>query len=300
MLPQSAWDQLARLGPIWASNVSGHVQQMVDLFSAIHKGAPDDGVQVTRDLAYGPHARQCLDVFRLPDRHQRPVVVFVHGGAFVSGHRNRSGQIYANVLRYFARHDYVGVNIEYRLAPEACYPQGSEDVANAVAWVRRHIAGYGGDPTAIFLACHSAGAAHVCGYLFDPQVKRSETPDVRGLMVISGRVRADADADNPNAAKVRAYYGDDVSLYAQRSPVNHASATPCPVFIAFAEYENPLIDVYCLELAYQIAIECRRAPEVIQMTRHNHTSIIGHINTTEDELGKRMRLFIDRHTVRAD
>lgn len=293
-LPPHVWAEMDRIGPIWASNVPGHVQKMVDLFTALHKQAPPDDIVVVRNLAYGPHEHHRLDVFSQPNAQDRPVIVFVHGGAFVSGRRNRSDEIYANVLRYFARHGYVGVNIDYRLAPAATYPTGAKDVGAAITWVRRSIARYGGAPQAVFLAAHSAGGAHACAYLCDPVLARREAHGVLGFMLISGRVRADADGDNPNSAKVQAYYGTDLASYAERSPVSHASRMDCPVFVAFAEHENPLIDVYCLELAHQVAKGQRRAPDVVRMLRHNHTSIIAHVNTAEDELGGRMRLFLER------
>ena len=62
--------------------------------------------------------------------------------------------------------------------------------------------------------------------------------------------------------------------------------------MAFAEYENPLIDVYCLELAYRVALAARRAPRVLRLDGHNHTSMIAHINTADDRLGQAMREFI--------
>jgi hypothetical protein len=70
------------------------------------------------------------------------------------------------------------------------------------------------------------------------------------------------------------------------------SADSPPAFIAFAEYENPLIDLYCLELAYRIAQVTRHAPALMRLPRHNHTSIIAHMNTAEDRLGEAIRTFV--------
>jgi acetyl esterase len=234
-----------------------------------------------------------LDVFATECSAPQPVVVFVHGGAFVDGHRNRSAEVYANVLYYFARHGIVGVNIEYRLAPLHPYPSGIHDVAAAIAWVEANIAGYGGDPSRIILAGHSAGAAHAAGFAYDHALNPPMRGSVAGLIVISGRVRADALAENPNAKKVQAYFGMDTARYEALSPVNLVAAPCIPTFVALAEYENPLIDVYCLELAYRVALAARRAPPLLRLCGHNHTSIIAHINTAEDRLGQAMRDFIE-------
>ena len=107
-------------------------------------------------LAYGPLPRQRLEVI-VPDAllpHPRPVLVFIHGGSWESG----DGADYHFIGRTFARHGYVVVLPSYRLASEGVYPRMLEDGAQALAWVRGHIAGYGGDPGRVVLAGHRAGA----------------------------------------------------------------------------------------------------------------------------------------------
>lgn len=265
---------------------------MVERFSAVLASAPKDAIEVESDLAYGTHARQCLDVFRPAGGHGMPVLLFVHGGAFVDGHRNRTEQVYANVLHYFSRHGVLGMNVEYRLAPEFPYPSGSEDVRLAVAWARENAARFGGDPGKIFLMAHSAGAAHAGSYAYDARFQPAEGPGIAGLVVVSGRVRADALPENPNARKVEAYYGSDASLYDERSVVHHVNERSVPTMIAFAEFENPLIDLYCTELAFRLAAVKRRSPPLLRLARHNHTSIVAHFNTEEDFLGREILDFV--------
>ncbi|HEY1608360.1 MAG TPA: alpha/beta hydrolase fold domain-containing protein, partial [Paraburkholderia sp.] len=206
--------------------------------------------------------------------------------------RNRSAEVYSNLMYYFARHGCVGINIEYRLAPAHRFPAGAEDVALALRWAVEHIHTFGGAADSVFLMGHSAGAAHVASYAYDPRFRDASHQNVAGVIVVSGRVRADNSKWNPNARKVEAYYGTDASVYDDVSPVTHVAADSPPTFIAFAEYENPLIDVYCLELAYRLAQTLRRAPPVMRLAGHNHTSIIAHVNTVEDRLGEGMRKFV--------
>jgi acetyl esterase/lipase len=297
-LPESLRQLLAEVGPRWGQDVANNVRRMVQAYSPILARAPKQGIQVIRNLSYGSDERQELDVFASSrdgigtGGGPRPVVVFVHGGAFVDGHRDRSPEVYANVLYYFARQGCVGVNMEYRLAPANTYPSGTRDVAAAVAWVREHIAEYGGDPGRIFLMGHSAGAAHAASYAYDARHHPAQGHGVAGLIVVSGRVRAENIAENPNARKVEAYYGTDASVYDDVSPVTHAGATSVPTFVAFAEYENPLIDLYCLELAHRLAITKRQAPRMAYLRGHNHTSIIANFNTAEDRLGMEIMAFM--------
>ncbi|OZI61002.1 alpha/beta hydrolase [Bordetella genomosp. 11] len=291
-IPASLRHLLADIGPTWGRDVANNVRRIVDAYTPILARAPKDDIEAARDLPYGDDERQRLDVYTPGRDGRRPVVLFVHGGAFVDGHRDRSPEIYANVLYYFARQGCVGVNMEYRLAPAHTYPSGTQDVAAAVAWVREHIARYGGDPTRIYLMGHSAGAAHAASYAYDKRHQPDDGHGLAGLIVVSGRVRAENIAENPNARKVEAYYGADPARYDDVSPVTHVDAQSPPTMVAFAEYENPLIDLYCLELAGRLAAARRRAPRLAYARGHNHTSIIAHFNTAEDWLGREIMEFI--------
>ena len=283
---------MVELGRNWGQDIPGHVRAMMEAFSGLLADAPRDGVEVLPDLAYGEHPRQRLDVFRAGARGALPVVIFVHGGAFVDGHRNRTPEVYSNVLYYFARHGVVGVNMEYRLAPEHRYPSGSQDVALAVQWVRQNIERHGGDPGRVFLIGHSAGAAHAGSYAYDRRLQPASGPGIAGLVVLSGRVRAEMRPENPNARKVEAYYGPDPAVHADCSAVSHVSAESVPTMIGIGEYENPLLDVHCAELYSRLAAAKGRAPRLVWLAGHNHSSVIAHFNTAEDRLGREILEFI--------
>ena len=147
------------------------------------------------DIAYGPDPRQVLDVFASPGASGCDVLVFVHGGAFVRGAKQGPEGLYGNVLTWFARQGFVGVNIEYRLAPEAAYPGGAEDVGRAVSWVRENIAAHGGDPARIILFGHSAGAHLAALLATNPRFLAAvgeSTERIRGVVPISGTYWIDA------------------------------------------------------------------------------------------------------------
>lgn len=289
-IPETVRRLMAELGPNWAKDVPGHVRQMIGAFTPLLAMAPKSGVEVTRSIAYGEHARQVLDVYRPAHAHGSPVVLFVHGGAFVDGERDRSPEVYSNVLYYFARYGIVGVNMEYRLAPEYRYPSGTEDVALATAWARASIERYGGDSARLFLMAHSAGAAHTGSYVYNSEFHGLQGPGVMGHIVVSGRVRAETWPGNPNAAKVEAYYGNQI--LDKHSAVSHVTAKSVPTMIAIGEFENPFIDVHCAELFYRISAAKGRAPRFLRLDGHNHTSMIAHLNTADERLGGEILAFI--------
>ena len=116
---------------------------------------PLRGLTLAHGLAYGPHARQALDLYRPADARARlPVLVWFHGGAWQSGQRTDCRFVAAPLAR---RGMLVAVP-DYRLFPEVRFPDFLRDAAAAVAHVRRIAAAHGGDPDRIVLAGHSAGA----------------------------------------------------------------------------------------------------------------------------------------------
>jgi acetyl esterase/lipase len=291
-IPEDLLALMREVGPIWRTNVSGHVDLMIQRFSEVLKHSPRDGLIEHPDIRYGDHERQVVDVF-LPHQASRPpLVVFIHGGAFVSGHRNRSAQIYSNVLVYLAQHGIAGINVGYRLANDTNYPGATEDIARLIVWAREAAPQYGWDPAQIFLMSHSAGGAHAGSYGYDPRFRPADGNQLAGLIFISGRVRADNLPENPNAKKVEQYYGADASLYDSYSAVSHVDAQSPPTFVAWAEFENPLIDVYSAELVYRLAHARRKAPPSMWLPGHNHTSAIAHIGTSDERLGQAIVDFV--------
>jgi acetyl esterase/lipase len=73
------------------------------------------------------------DVYRAEDRVLRPVVLWIHGGALIMGHRD---WIDDRVKRMMLGAGYAFVSIDYRLAPETKLPAILEDLEDGVTWVR--------------------------------------------------------------------------------------------------------------------------------------------------------------------
>jgi acetyl esterase/lipase len=97
------------------------------------------------------------DVF-LPDINHPPVLVYIHGGALISGSRRylRSSQ-----ARLYRKAGFAVVSIDYRLAPETKLPSIIEDIQDAFRWVSEEGASlFGFDPDRMAVAGGSAG-----GYL---------------------------------------------------------------------------------------------------------------------------------------
>lgn len=144
---------------------------------------------VAAGIAYGPNARQKLDVHRPADGPAdgaaHPVVVFFYGGGWKGGERGQ----YAFVAEALVRHGYVVVVPDYRLYPAVQFPVFIEDGAKAMRWVRENIRAYGGDPERLFIAGHSAGAHLGAMLALNGDYLRAEgvQPDsVKGFVGLAG------------------------------------------------------------------------------------------------------------------
>lgn len=286
---------LADIGPRWATNLDANIAETLRLYEGVLRKSPRAGVTVRRDLSYGPDPRHKLDLLRSSGADGAPIVVFLHGGAYVSGERNVNAEVYGNVAMYFARQGMVAVNATYRLAPAAPWPAGAEDVRALVRWLRENRAIHGGDPARIFLIGHSAGATHVATYAFLRDLQPAEGAQVAGIILLSGRYRIEARPDDPRARNVQAYFGTDPTQYGARSPLNFvAQAPPIPVFVVIAEYDNPGLDTQGALLLAALCQRDGRCPRFTRLSLHNHISMVGHFNTGEDALGREILEFIQR------
>ena len=112
-------------------------------------------VDVVRDLPYGEDRRHRLDVYRRRDAEPgSPVLLQIHGGAWVIGDKRQQGQ---PLLHHLAERGWVGVAPNYRRSPRATFPDHLVDVKRAVAWVRTHATEYGADPDFVAVTGGSAG-----------------------------------------------------------------------------------------------------------------------------------------------
>ena len=153
--------------------------------SVLNALAPRDGITVTQDVAYDTGPRRALDVYST-GQSSAPVVVFFYGGGWRSGDK----AAYHFVGSALAERGYVAVVPDYRVYPEALFPDFLRDGAQAVAWTKREIARYGGDPCRIVLMGHSAGAYIATMLALDQQwmTEQGMNPDrdLAGVVGLSG------------------------------------------------------------------------------------------------------------------
>jgi acetyl esterase/lipase len=115
------------------------------------------GLRVEKDLRYSEAGKRGLLDLYLPDKDDladAPVLLQVHGGGWTIGSKDQQG---IPLMQHMAARGWVCVAINYRLAPRDAFPAHVIDVKRAIAWIRDHIADYGGNPDYIAITGGSAG-----------------------------------------------------------------------------------------------------------------------------------------------
>ena len=113
------------------------------------------GVVGTTALSYGPDPAHRVDLYHRPgSRPARPVLIHLHGGAFVSGRRSRESLALLNRL---AAAGWLCLSADYRLRGDGRHPNPLVDTKRLIAWVRSNSEELGADPARVFLIGCSAG-----------------------------------------------------------------------------------------------------------------------------------------------
>ena len=264
-------------------------QQTAALYAPQPRVYAQEEITGTKELAYGPHERQRVDIYTRTRRPAEPVpaIVVFHGGGLIGGNRGAT----VNVAEYFASLGYVGVNGGYRLAPEAKWPEGARDVAGAVSYLRDHVAEYGGDPNQIFVAGISTGALHAATYVFRPDLLPPGAARAAGAILVSGPYTFDFDTAGRGEL---AYFGEDRARWPEMVVTGNVSRTDIPVLMTTAEWDNARYTKAYAELFHELVVEHGVVPRYLQSLGHNHSSQLLSVGTADRSVSGTIVDFIER------
>jgi acetyl esterase/lipase len=149
------------------------------------------GVRVVRDVSYGPHERNVMDLY-LPDAAKtgpRPLVVCIHGGGWAGGDK----RVYAWLGEALTKRGYAAASVTYRFAPADHAPAQMDDVQRAVRWLRKRAAQYEIDGERVGAIGGSAGG-HLAAYLALADTRDNADAE---LAAFSSRVQCAVDCYGP-------------------------------------------------------------------------------------------------------
>jgi acetyl esterase/lipase len=192
-----------------------------------------------------------LDVYRPRSGATNcPVLFEIHGGGWIIGTKNEQG---IPMMLRMAAQGWVCVAVDYRLSPHATYPDHLLDLKKALAWIRAHVAEYGGNPDFVVVTGQSAGG-HLSSLValtanrpeYQPGFERVDT-SVAGCVSFYGVYDfTDRHLFWPNTelAKIleekvlKASITENRALYEEASPLSQISADAPAFFIIHGDRDT--------------------------------------------------------------
>lgn len=214
-----------------------------------------------KEVKYGPHERNVLDLWKAKSDQPTPLVIYIHGGGFTSGSKERLSE---GLLSRCLKSGISVMAINYRLSPEVHFPAHYMDCARAIQFARLHAKEWNIDPKRVAATGGSAGAGTSLWIGFhddladpknsDPVLRQStrltcigvtaaqSTYDPRTIAEWVGKPAAthqalqrfyglaDDELDSPKAHK----------LYEAAAPINLLTPDDPPVALFYSEADEPV------------------------------------------------------------
>lgn len=263
-----------------------------------------EGVRRHSHISYGEAGkRNLLDIYhpQEPREGGYPVLLQVHGGAWMIGEKEQQA---LPLMYHMAQRGWLCVAINYRLSPKVAFPAHIIDVKKAIAWIREHIAEYGGDPDYIAITGGSAGG-HLSALAaltpnreeWQPGFEQADTSlqaavPFYGVYDFLDRydIRSEMSMEQMVADRVmQCTLQENKALWESASPLDHVSADAPPMFVIQGSHDtlvwveeartfvSALQAVASQPVAYAELPGAQHAFEVFHSVRTDHTvNAVGH------------------------
>lgn len=229
------------------------------VFPEAVRGYPD--LVFARAPGYRPLRLDLYVPAQARDDRRLPLVIFLHGGGWLSGHTRHAGAFenWPEVLAGIAARGYIVASVDYRLSSEARFPAQVHDIRAAIRWLKSKGARWHIDGERVLLWGTSAGAqvaalaATACGEpgeLVPPAGWSAAVPDcVQGLVAWYGvfDIPAIANLSLPGATAaelepVRRYLGCEPAacpeLAKSASPITHVTGDTPPTLLIHGDRDH--------------------------------------------------------------
>ncbi len=263
-----------------------------------------EGTIVHRDLPYvtDGHERQKLDLYLPKAEEELPLIIWIHGGAWLAGSKDNGIP-----LGYLAD-GYAVASINYRLSQHAIFPAQIEDCKAAVRWLRANAQKYNLEANHFGAWGPSAGG-HLVAML-------GTTGDVNAFDVgehleVSSRVQAVADyfgptdflqmdehrpsngmihntPDSPESQLVGGYIQENKEKVAKANPITYVTKDDAPFLVIHGD-SDPLVPHHQSELL-EAALKKAEVPVSFYTVKG-----AGHGGFRDPNVPKLTKQFFDKH-----
>ena len=216
-----AYDQL-----YWAPQRDAIQAEIRKACEAVRQATPP------RTERYGKSDMQVLDIFAPARAARVPVLVFLHGGAWLRGSRLDVAYPAPTLTGRGA----AFLAVDFDNVREVPLPAMIEQCREAIDWTANHAASFGGDPGRIYLAGHSSGA-HLAGCVLLTDWAARGLPDdvIKGALLISGMYDLHAPLLSARSKYVKITPEEEAAASAMRQ----LGRIRCPVAVAWSVGDSP-------------------------------------------------------------
>jgi acetyl esterase/lipase len=241
---------------------------------------------------------QKMDVYFPDAGGPWPVLVYVHGGAWIRGDKSEA----AMFARGMTDQGYLVVSLNYRLYPAGRYPAMIEDVKCAIRSLRANAAEYNLDPNQIGAVGVSAGG-HLVSLLGTSEA--SAGMDVGEYLDQSSRVQAVV-AMAPVTDLTRKFPNADIELMrqvgfgedniVQASPITHVTADDPPFLLIHGDHDE-VVPVDQSQLMYERLVQENVPAQlvIVRNARHSLTAPDGLATPSWAEINQIIQDFLAQH-----
>lgn len=188
----------------------------------------DKGYIHLKDISYVPDTEtdryrleRCkLDLYYPEDTEDFATLVWFHGGGLEGGSKS--------LLDNFRRQGFAVADVNYRLYPKVKCPGYIQDAAEAVAFIFKHIAEYGGDPSRIYAGGHSAGGYLTLMLVLCPEYMEAYGADagrIRKAYPVSGQTFTHFTIKKERGLSM------DLPVIDSLAPINNVSGEGAPLML---------------------------------------------------------------------
>ena len=285
------------------------VPETAQVYRPLHPNPPYKGLSITRDMSFGPDAKDILDIFASEKGGaKRPVLLYVSGGA---GNKQQGGPngdaFYDNIMLWAVKNGMVGVNMQRH--PGAAWDDPAKAVGLAVAWVNQNISKHKGNPDRVFIWAQSAGNIPVSTYIGHPNLYGPKGVGLKGAIFMSapgfnilpatpppvqggfgpcgqpnGTAAAAPPAGAPNGDGKGKGKGPvaqpDAATQLARSNLPGLVSSRLPFLVSAAELDPPAIIAFADALKVELC-KAGRCPTHVLYKDHSHISEVMSPNTAD-------------------